>query len=99
MTRLDWLCLQGDDDRLWDENEHEQRARLFQWVFGINYNLPSRLFYPSTLGLIGDIGNVLYNRITIKGYEESQDDIQAAPGIAEDAIRCVATSSMRLVCD
>jgi len=27
---------------------------------------------------------VLYNRITTKGYKESQDDIQAAFGIAED---------------
>jgi len=27
---------------------------------------------------------VLYNRINVKGYEESQDDIQAVSDIAED---------------
>ena len=27
---------------------------------------------------------MLYNRINTEGYEESQDDVQAASGIAED---------------
>jgi len=53
-------------------------------VFGINHNLPSRSFSASTLRLIRDAGNVLYNRITTKGYKESQDDIQVASGIVED---------------
>jgi len=37
MARLDRLCLQDDDDNdndndngLWDENWHEQRAKLFE---------------------------------------------------------------------
>ena len=34
--------------------------------------------------MIKDTGNVLYNRINTEGYEESQDDIQAVSGIAED---------------
>ena len=29
MARLDRLCSQ-DDDGLWDENKHEQRAKLFE---------------------------------------------------------------------
>jgi len=31
-----------------------------------------------------DAGNVLHNRINTEGYEESQDDVQAVSGIAED---------------
>ena len=85
MARLDRLRLQDDDDDgLWDETWHEQRARLFEWVFGINYNLPSCSFSTSTLRLIRDTGNVLYSRINTEGYEESQDDIQAVSRIAED---------------
>ena len=86
MARLDRLRLQDDDDGggLWDENGHEQRAKLFEYVFGINYNLPSRSFSTSTLGLIVDTGNVLYDRMSTEDYEESQDDIQAVYGIAED---------------
>ena len=84
MARLDQLYLQDDDDRILDERWHEQRAKLFKWVFGINYNLPSRSFFTSTLRLIGDTGNVLHDRITTEGYEESQDDIQAVSRIAED---------------
>ena len=84
MARLDWLRLQDADDRLWDENGHEQRAKLFEWVFGISYNLPSCSFSISTLKLIRDTGNVLYNRMSTVGYKESQDDIQIASGIAED---------------
>ena len=96
MVRPDRLCLRGDDDELRDENKHGQRAKLFERVFQINYNLPSRLFSPSALGLIRDTGNILCNRISIEGYEESQDDIQTGTGPAEDTIRCVATSRMRL---
>ena len=73
-----------DDDGILDESRHEQRAKLFKWVFGINYNLPSRSFSTSTLRLIGDAGNVLHDRMTTEGYEESQDDIQAVSRIAED---------------
>ena len=41
-------------------------------------------FFSSTLRLIGDTGNVLYHRMNTEGYKESQDDIQAVSGIAED---------------
>ena len=84
MTRLDWLCSQDDDDGPWNENGPEQRVKLFKWVFGVNHNLPSRSSSASTLRLIKDAGNVLYNRINTEGYEESQDDVQAASEIAED---------------
>jgi len=84
MARLDQLCLQDDDDGLWDGNGHEKRAKLFEWVFGVNYNLPSRSFFVSTLRLIRDTGKVLYDRVNIEDYKESQDDIQAVSGIAED---------------
>jgi hypothetical protein len=84
MARLDQLRLQDDDDGLWDENEREQRVKLFEWVFGINYNPPSCSFSTSTLRLIRDTGNVLYNRINTEGYKESQDDIQAVSGVVED---------------
>ena len=82
MARLDRLCLR--DDGLWDENGHEQRAKLFESVLAINYNLPSRSFPTSTLRLIGDTGNALYSRINTRGYKESQDDIQAVSAITED---------------
>jgi tRNA G37 N-methylase Trm5 len=78
MARLHRLCLQVDDDG------HEQRAKLFEWVFRITHNLPSHSFSTSTLRLIKDTGNVLYHRINTEGYKESQDDIQAVSGIAED---------------
>jgi len=85
MARLNRLYLQDDDDDgLWDGNGDEQRAKLFKWVFGVNYNLSSRSFSISTLRLIRDTGNVLYNRISTEGYEESQGDIQAVSGIADD---------------
>ena len=84
MARLDCLRLQDDDDGLWNENGHEQRAKLFEWVFGIKYNLLPRSFATSTLGLIVDTGNVLYDRMSTEDYEESQDDIQAVSRIAED---------------
>ena len=42
------------------------------------------LILPSTLRLIRDNGNVLYNRVNAPGYEVCEDDIQAASGIAED---------------
>ena len=84
MARLDRLRLQDDSDGLWGENWHEQRVKLFKWVFKINYNLPSRSFSTSTLRLIRDVGNVLYDCINTEGYKESQDDIQIASRIAED---------------
>ena len=84
MARLDRLCLQDDDDGTWDESWHEQRTKLFEWVFGINHNLPPRSLSTSTLRLIGDSGNVLYNRMNTEDYEQSQDDIQAVSEIAED---------------
>ena len=107
MARLDRLCLQddGDDDGIWDENLHEQRVKLFKWVFGINYNLPSRSFSTSILRLFGNTGNMLYNRMNAEGYEESQDKIQAVSRIAEDirdallTIRFVTTDRMRLGCN
>ena len=82
MERLDRLRLQ--DDGLWDGDRHEQRAKLFEWVFGINYNLSSRSPSTSTLRSISDTGNVLYNRMITEDYKESQDDIQAVSGIAQD---------------
>jgi len=84
MERLDRLRLQDNDDGLWDENGQEQRAKLFECVFGINYNLLSRSFTTSALGLIVDAGNVLYDHMSTEDYEESQDDIQAVSRIAED---------------
>jgi len=30
MARLDRLCSQDDDDGLWNESGHEQRAKLFE---------------------------------------------------------------------
>ena len=84
IARLDRLRLQDDNDGLWNGNGHEQRAKLFGCVSGINYNIPSRSFSTSTLRLIGDTGSVLYNRMNTEGYEESQDDIQAVSRIAED---------------
>ena len=84
MARLDRLCLQDEDEELWDEDGHKQRARLFEWVFEVNYNLPSRSCSTSTLRRIRDTGNVLYSRINTEGYKESQDDIQVVSGIAED---------------
>ena len=83
MARLDRLYLQ-DDDGLWDENGHEQRTKLFEWVFGINYNLPSHSFSTSTLRRIRDTGNVLCDRINVEDYGEFQEDIQVVSGIAED---------------
>ena len=84
MARLDRMCLPDDDNGLWNGNGHEQRAKLFGCVFGINYNLPSCSISTSTLRLIGNTGSVLYNRMNTEGYEESQDDIQAVSRIAED---------------
>ena len=42
IERLDLLCLRDDDGGLLDEDGHGQRAKLFEWVFGVNHNLPSR---------------------------------------------------------
>ena len=84
MARLDRVRLQDDDDGLWDETWHEQRARLFEWVFGTNYNLPLCLSSTSTLRLLVDTGNVLYDRMSTEDYEESQHDIQAVSMIAKD---------------
>ena len=84
MARLDWLRSQDDDDRIRDENGHEQWAKLFEWVFGINRNLPSHSFSTSALRLIVDTGSVLYDRMSTEDYKESQDDIQAVSRIAEE---------------
>jgi len=80
VARLDRLRLHGDSDRYWEE----QRAELFEWVFGLVCDLPSGLFSTSTLRQIKDAGIVLYNRMSTEDYKESQDDIQAASRIAED---------------
>ena len=84
MARLDRLRIPDDDDGLWDETWHEQRVKLFEWVFEINYNLSLRSSPTSTLKLIVDTGNVLYDRMSTEDYEESKDDIQAVSRIAED---------------
>ena len=84
MARLDQVCFQDDDDGLWDEDGHEQRAKLFEWVFSVSCNPPSCSFSISTLRMIRNAGNVLYSRINTEGYEESQDDIRTASRIAED---------------
>ena len=42
------------------------------------------LIFSSTLRLIRDNGNVLYNRLNSQGYEEYEEDIQTVSGIAED---------------
>jgi len=81
---LDRLHLQGDDDGIWNGNGDERWAKLFEWVSEANYRLPLRSFSSSTLRLIRDTGNVLYNRINTEGYEEFQDDIQAVSAIADD---------------
>jgi len=47
MARLDRLHLQGDNDELRDGDGGEQRAKLFKWVFGVNYNLSLRSFLPA----------------------------------------------------
>ena len=47
------------------------------------------LTLASTLRQIRDNGNVIYDRINVQGYEESQDDIQAVSGMAgaiQDAV-------------
>jgi len=85
VARLDRLCLQDDDgDGFWDEDSHKQWAKLFKWVFGVNYNLSPCLLFISILRMIRDTGNVLYNRISIEDYKESQDDVQAVSKIADD---------------
>jgi len=90
IDRLDRLRLQdhGDDDDiddgLLDGNWHEQRAEIFEWVFWINQNLQSRSFSTSTLRLVRDAGNVLYNQMNTEGHKESQDDVQAASWTTED---------------
>jgi hypothetical protein len=42
------------------------------------------LILSSTLRLIKDNGNALYNRINAQDYQECEEDIKAASGIAED---------------
>ncbi|KAF9649440.1 hypothetical protein BDM02DRAFT_1856637 [Thelephora ganbajun] len=68
MERLDWLCSEDDDD---DGiwDENEHKHRV-------------KLF--DILRLIGDNGNVLYNRINAQGHKECQDDIQAVSAMADD---------------
>ena len=96
MVRSDWLCLQGDDDGLRDENKHEQRAKLFEWVFRISYNLPSRLFSPSTLGLVRDTGKYYVIASASRATRNLKTISRLRLG---DAIRFVATSRMRPGCD
>ena len=84
MARLDRLYSQDDDDGLLGVDEGEQRAKLFEWVLGVNHNLLSRSLSTSTLRLTRNTGNVLYHRINTEGYEESQGDIQAVSEIADD---------------
>lgn len=39
MMRLDQLRSEGGyDGRLWDENEHERRVIMFEWVVGTTLN-------------------------------------------------------------
>ena len=86
MARLDRLYSQDDDDDdgLLGVDGDGQRAKLFEWVLGVNHNLLSRLLSASTLKLIRDTGNVLCHRINTEGYEESQGDIQAVSEIVDD---------------
>ena len=38
MARLDLLCAEDNKDHArHDENEHERREKLFEWVIRINY--------------------------------------------------------------
>ncbi|KAF9645553.1 hypothetical protein BDM02DRAFT_3120016 [Thelephora ganbajun] len=68
MARLDWLCSEEDND---DGHWGEN-----------DYEHRVKLF--GTLRLIEDNGNVLCNRIDTQGYNECQDDIQAASSMADD---------------
>ena len=51
---------------------------------GLSIRPTIALILPSTLRLIRDDGNKLYNCINAQGYNESEDNIQAVSGIAED---------------
>lgn len=81
MARLDQLCsAEGGDD----DNGYESWAKLFKYVVPPHHQSMTALTLPSTLRLTRDNGNTLYNRINAEGYQESEDDIQAVSGIAED---------------
>ena len=42
-TRLDQLFPEEDgEEAVWDDDEDERRAKLFEWVARINFNSPSR---------------------------------------------------------
>ena len=41
MARLDRLCSEDDEDAVWDDNENERRAKLFEWVADIDTDSPS----------------------------------------------------------
>ncbi|KAF9645039.1 hypothetical protein BDM02DRAFT_3120843, partial [Thelephora ganbajun] len=68
MVRLDRLCSEEGNDDGLCD-EHEREHR-------------AELF--DTLRLINDNGNMLYHRINTQGYNECQDDIQAASAMADD---------------
>ncbi|KAF9642509.1 hypothetical protein BDM02DRAFT_3176724 [Thelephora ganbajun] len=68
MERLDRLYSEEDND---DGLWDENKHEHRAKLFG-------------ALRLIGDNGNVLYNRIITQGYKECQDDIQAASAMADD---------------
>ncbi|KAF9649447.1 hypothetical protein BDM02DRAFT_3268766 [Thelephora ganbajun] len=68
MERLDRLCSEEDNDDGLWDENYHEHR--------------AKLF--DTLRLIGDNGNVLCNRINVQGYEECQDDIQAASAMADD---------------
>jgi len=44
------------------------------------------LISPSTLKLIKDKGDVIYNHINVQGYQESLDNILSVSGIGEDIL-------------
>ncbi|KAF9643341.1 hypothetical protein BDM02DRAFT_3151691, partial [Thelephora ganbajun] len=68
MERLDRLCSEEDND---------------DGLWGENeHEHQAKLF--DALRLIGDNGNVLYNRINVQGYKECQDDVQAVSAMADD---------------
>ncbi|KAF9645044.1 hypothetical protein BDM02DRAFT_3263177 [Thelephora ganbajun] len=64
-------------DRLWSEEDNDDGL----WDENERKHR-AELF--DTLRLINDKGNTLYNRINGQGYNESQDDVQAASAMADD---------------
>ncbi|KAF9649401.1 hypothetical protein BDM02DRAFT_3186299 [Thelephora ganbajun] len=68
MARLDRLCSEEDNDGGLCDDNGHEH----------------RAKLSNTLRLIGDDGNVLYNRTNAQGYRECQDDIQAASAMVDD---------------